>query len=76
MLELALLSDNNVDGLITLLWYPGGRIPNPGVLIEVQPEDINNPKTLVSMRAVTNLKLACFYTQHKDRLIDPQSLAT
>ena len=40
---------------------------NPDAALAGQPAEINNPGSLVSMRAVTNLKLACFYIRHRDR---------
>ena len=53
--ELSLLSDKEVDQLVKAVKSPGGA----------------NAGELVSMRAITNLKLACFYIRHCERTSRP-----
>ena len=62
--ELALLSGSQVNSLIKLVQRHGGRIGNPDAAVVGQFAKINDPDALISMRTVTNLKLACFYLRH------------
>ena len=65
--EIAILSDDEVESLCKLVRRPGGQVPNPRAAVAGQPAEIAHPGTLVSMRAVTNLKLACFFVRHRMR---------
>ena len=74
--ELALLSDTECESLCKLVRRPGGLIPNPNAAAAGQPPMINAPGHTVSMRAVTNLKLACFFIRHHVRTSRSCSAAT
>ena len=74
--ELALLSDTECKSLCKLMRRPGGLIPNPNAAGAGQPPMINTPGHTVSMRAVTNLKPACFFIRHHIRTSRTCSAAT
>lgn len=62
--ELKVLTDKEVENLCKVVRRPGGTIAdpaNPGQLIP-------NPGHQVSMRAENNLKLACYYVRHQERV--------
>ena len=59
--ELGLLTDIEVDALCKLVRSPGGMIANP---LGRGPQ-IVAPGCGVSMRAITNLKLACYFICHQ-----------
>ena len=62
--ELSLLTDPEVDALCKLVRSPGGTILDPasraGGTIPV-------PGCGISMRTITNLKLACYFIRHQTR---------
>ena len=60
LVELRILKDEEVDSLCKLLRRPGGMIVNPQAAAAGQPAEIPAVGQNVSMRAVTNLKLACY----------------
>ena len=71
--ELGLLTDIEVDALCKLVRSPGGMIANP---LGRGPQ-IVAPGCGVSMRAITNLKLACYFIRHQARTsrdCDPASV--
>ena len=47
--------------------HPEGQIANPQAGDPGQPAEISHPGTLVSMRVVTNLKLAYYFLRHRMR---------
>ena len=65
--ELSILEDEECDSLCKLLRRPGCTIPNPNVAVADAPARIPNPGLVVPMRAVTNLKLACYFVRHQER---------
>ena len=56
--EISILCDAEVELLCKIVHRPGGLIPNPNTAGAGQAPMINAPGHAVSMRAVTNLKLA------------------
>jgi hypothetical protein len=66
--ELALLSDDEVDGLCKSIRSPGGLIAGPPVALGGAPGPLGpNPGRLVSSRAQNNLKLLTYYLRFKQR---------
>ena len=65
--ELSILTDEECESLWKLVRRPGGTIPNPNVVAVGVLSRIPNPGLVVPMRAVTNLKLACFFVRHQER---------
>ena len=61
--ELGLLTDDEVEALCKLVRSPGGTIANP----TGRGAQIAAPGCGVSMRAITNLKLACYFIRHQTR---------
>ena len=61
--ELGLLTNVEVDALCKLVRSPGGMVANP---TGCGPQ-IAAPGCGVSMRAITNLKLACYFIRHQTR---------
>ena len=61
--ELSLLTETEVEALCKLLRSPGGMIPNPAG----RGNPIVAPGCSVSMRAITNLKLSCYFVRHQNR---------
>ena len=61
--ELGLLTDDEVEALCKLVRSPGGMIANP----TGRGAQIAAPGCGVSMRAITNLKLACYFIRHQTR---------
>lgn len=67
--ELRLLKDSEVEGLCKVLRRPGGMVANNAVAIAAGGNAmINNPGTLVPLRAELNLKLTCYYLRHRVRI--------
>ena len=65
--ELQFMTDSEVERLVKALRRPGGTIPDPN-----DPNnDIPDPGVNVSLRAETNLKLACYYLRHQVRISRP-----
>ena len=62
--ELSLLTDSEVDALTKLVRHPGGMVANPAGRAGAQ---IPAPGCGISMRAITNLKLACYFIRHQTR---------
>ena len=63
IMELSLLTDVEVDALCKLVCSPGGTVPSPsGRGASITALDYG-----VSMRAITNLKLACYFIHHQTR---------
>ena len=60
IMKLSLLTDVEVDALCKILRLPGGMVPNPAG----HGASITAPGCGVSMRAITILKLACYYIRH------------
>ena len=67
LVELRILKDEEVDSLCKLLRRPGGMVVNPQANAAGQPAEIPAVGQNVSMRAVTNLKLACYFIRHQQR---------
>jgi hypothetical protein len=65
--EIKLLTDVEVSDLCKALRRPGGQIINPNA-VGANPAMIANPGVQVSLRAETNLKLACYYLRFRDRI--------
>jgi hypothetical protein len=65
--EIRLLIDGKVKDLCTALHKPGGMITNPNAAAG-QPAQIQDPGVRVSLWAETNLKMACYYLCHSDRV--------
>lgn len=66
--ELALLTDDEVDGLCKSLRAPGGTIPGPPAAAGgVAGPAIPNPGVPVPTRAQNNLKLLCYYFRFSKR---------
>jgi hypothetical protein len=65
--EIKLLMDVEVSDLCKALRRPGGQIVNPNA-VGANPTYIANPGVQVSLRAETNLKLACYYLWYRDRI--------
>ena len=63
IVKLGLLTDVEVDALCKLVRLPGGMVPNPAG----RGPQITAPGCGVSMRAITNLKLACYFIRHQER---------
>ena len=61
--KLSLLTDVEVEALCKLVYLPGGMVPNPAG----RGAPIVALGCSVSMRAITNLKLACSFVQHQTR---------
>ena len=61
VMELGLLTDVEVDALCKLVRSPGGMVANP----TGRGAQIAAPGCGVSMRAITNLKLACYFIRHQ-----------
>ena len=62
--ELSLLTDVEVDALCKLVRSPGGTVPNPAGRAGAT---MAAPGCVISMRAITNLKLACYFVRHQTR---------
>ena len=62
--ELGLLTDKEVDALCKLVRSPGGMVPNPAGRAGAT---MIAPGYAISMRAITNLKLACYFIRHQTR---------
>ena len=58
--EVRFLSDDEAEGLCSVVRKPGGTIPNPNAGAAGQPATIPDPGNAVSKCAKNNLKLACF----------------
>jgi hypothetical protein len=66
--EVALLTDDEVDGLCKSLRSPGGLIAGPPAAAGGAPGPLGpNPGTFVSTRAQNNLKLLAYYLRFKQR---------
>ena len=65
--ELALLTDLECESLCKLIRRPGGHIPNPRAGDPGEQATIPGIGNTVSMRSVTNLKLAGFWVRHRIR---------
>ena len=74
------LDDNAVSNLCKIVRRPGGVIVNPAATppnnptaaqiatAAAQPSHISNPGVVVSNRAEDNLKLACYFLRHQERI--------
>ena len=67
LVELALLTDEEVESLCKVVRCPGGTIPNPNAAAPGEPANIRNPGNSVSMVAENNLKLCCYYLRFQNR---------
>ena len=71
--ELSIFTDEECKPLCKLVYFTGGTITNSNVAGTRDgaragaPARIPNPGLVVPIRAVTNLKLACFYVRHQER---------
>jgi hypothetical protein len=66
--EVALLTDDEIEGLCKSLRAPGGLIPGPPLAVGGAPGPLGpNPGTFVSTRAQNNLKLLAYYLRFKQR---------
>jgi hypothetical protein len=66
--KIGLLTDGEVVNLCKALRKPGGMVANPEALLPNQPAQVPNQGFMVSMRAENNLKLACYYLRHRQRM--------
>ena len=64
LVELSIMSNAEVESLYKLVYRPGGLISNPHAAGAGQAPMINAPGYTISMRTVTNLKLACYFICH------------
>ena len=62
--ELSLLTYNEFDALYKLVWSPGGTILDP---VSRSGGTIPAPGCGISMRAITNMKLVCYFIRHQTR---------
>jgi len=62
--EIALLTDDKVEGLCKVIRRPGGTVPNAAA---GGGNPIPNPGIPVSMRAEDNLQLACYWLRYQKR---------
>ena len=62
--DLSLLTDTEVDTLCKLVCLPGGMLLNPAGRAGAQ---MSAPGCAISMRAIMNLKLACYCVHHQTR---------
>ena len=62
--ELSLLTNTEVDALCKLVWSPGGTIFDPA---SRAGGTISAPSCGIRMRAITNMKLACYFIRHQTR---------
>ena len=74
--EFTLLTDDEVENLCKVVRRPGGTIPNPqrAALQEAgddipadMPAHVPNPGIVVPLRAVNNLKLACYFLRFREK---------
>ena len=61
--ELIILTNVNVDSLCKLVRLPGGMVPN----LAGHGAQFVTPYCGVSIQAITNLKLACYFIHHQTR---------
>lgn len=59
--ELKILTDSEIENLCRVIRKPGGTVNLNG-------NNVPDPGVSVSLRAENNLKLACFYLRHQDRI--------
>lgn len=69
--ELKVLSDAEVENLCKVVRRPGGTVPNPADAANPLPNNGHQ----VSLRAENNLKLACYYVRHRNRINRPTDAA-
>ena len=80
--EFGLLTDTEVENLCKVVCRPGGTIANPnrndanGDPVPGQLATITNPGQTVPLRAESNLKMACYFLQYKQRVSRPLTAAS